>query len=111
MAYIGGWYFLFALPLMAVFAISFAVTFWITGGNETAVGISLILLSPISLAFLVWQVARFVGPAYVGIIQKCGIIWQRAHHFSPADLLGSVRKQRQIASADVLKLWEKAIGS
>jgi hypothetical protein len=109
MAYVAGWYYLFALPLIAVYAFGFALALWITGSSETTTRVSIVLLSPVSLTFLAWQMARFVGPAYLGIVQKCGIFFQRAHRWSAAEIVGSACKQREIASADVRRLWEKAI--
>ncbi|MEX0329236.1 MAG: hypothetical protein AB3N07_10980 [Ruegeria sp.] len=111
MTYMMGWYFLFSAPLLALFGLSATLVYFITGNDEGALGITALLLSPLSMTFLVWQLTRFIGPASVGLFRLSGFFGQNVHRFSPLDLLGFVRTHRQIATADLRRLREKALGN
>ncbi|UUV07834.1 hypothetical protein [Ruegeria sp. YS9] len=110
MMYTMGWYFLFSAPLLALFGLCATLVYFLTGNGEGALGITALLFAPLSITFLVWQMIRFIGPTFVGLFRRCGFFGQYLHRFSPSDLLEMARTHRQIASADLRRLWDKAVG-
>ncbi|MEM6620431.1 MAG: hypothetical protein AAF631_14200 [Pseudomonadota bacterium] len=106
-AYIMGWYFLFAVPLLALFAVVAFVASFFDLGSSDPIGFASLVLSPLSFAFLIWQFFGFVGPAYIDIVRAVGILTQRAHQLTPTKALALVKARRLAATNFVLKPFQR----
>ena len=88
------WYFIFAIPLLVVFAIIAIFVSHFGGINNDPMGLATLILSPISITFLLWQFFAFIGPAYFDILRAVGFFLQRAHHLTPAKSIEIVKRRR-----------------
>jgi ABC-type Na+ efflux pump permease subunit len=104
MGYIAWWYFLYAIPLLLVFSV---LTYFISSFVEStmsSLSMASMILSPLSIWFLLWQFFYFVMPAYFDIIRLSGLFFQRAHHLTPMTALATVRVWRVRASSQFLSV-------
>jgi hypothetical protein len=99
-AYLMGWYFIFAAPLILAY---FVLSLIISSFAEST-EVALIVLSPLALWFLMWQVFCFVGPACLELLRSVGLFLQRAHCLTPSSAIAVVRQRRVCASHQLLNL-------
>lgn len=102
--YMYGWYFIFAAPLMVMFAVLNIISGIFVEDPQNAMSIVLLVLSPFSLWFVFWQFSSFIGPSFLDIIRAVGFFLQRAHHNTPSSLIAIVRGRRQNASKQFMNV-------
>jgi hypothetical protein len=108
--YMGLWYLVFSLPLMVLMLSIIVGATLLLEDNTQAVRVLMFLVSPFAVVLLVWQVIRFIGPAYFGLLKSVGCFLHRAHLHTPTELLGLVRTHRKNASNDIRLLWRRISG-
>lgn len=98
MLYLMGWYFLFAAPLVLICLTLAALVSPFTESFETSMGVASLVMSPLSIWFLVWQFFYFVGPAYIDILRSVGFFLHRAQSLPPTSAIAMVKQRRRHAS-------------
>ncbi|MEO9516354.1 MAG: hypothetical protein ABJH45_26575 [Paracoccaceae bacterium] len=98
MVYLIGWCFRFALPLLFLFsALAIGARFF-AGSFDASLEISILILSPLSIWFVLWQVFYFGGPAYNDLLGSTGFFLQKAHSLTPMSAIAMVRHRRMQAT-------------
>ena len=88
------WYFILTAPLLILFAIIVFIVNTVPEGVRDAAGLASLIVSPISITFLFWQIFGYIAPAHFGILRAVAAFTQRAHHLTPAKSLAIVWKRR-----------------
>lgn len=104
MLYLMGWYLLFATPLMLLFFTLRVLISYFSTSFEDSLVIAIIVMSPFSIWFVIWQLFYFVGPAYIDILRSVGLFLQRAHSLTPTSALAMMRQRRTRSSQQMLSL-------
>ena len=91
--YVLYWFVLFASPLLLIFG-ALVLSVRLLTDSHLALSTVLIVTMPFSLAFLGWQMATFIGPAYFSLIRRVVFSSQRVHKMKYAEAMNLVRKQR-----------------
>lgn len=107
MLYLMGWYLLFAAPLILVLVALATIIGSFTADFDTAFGLASVIMSPLSIGFLIWQFFYFIGPAFIDILRSAGFFLQRAHSLTPRSAIAMVRQRRMHASKQILRLLKR----
>jgi hypothetical protein len=104
MLYLMGWYFLFAAPFILGFMALAAIFSSFTNDFEISLGMVSLVMSPLSIWFLIWQFFYFLGPAFIDIVRSAGFFLQRAQSLTPKSAIAMMRQRRMHASQQLSNL-------